>query len=79
MIASITLPLAVAGHFHAGHAHSGHAHAGHVYGGHWATLLFLTPILIGIALIAVQSVRDRWRGIQPAADPDSADPLPLER
>ena len=68
MIASIAPPLA--------HAHAGHGHAGHL-----VTLLYLAPILIGIALVAVQSVRDRRRGIQPAARPDSPYPLgdPLER
>ncbi len=41
------------------------------HAGHWATsLLALAPILIGIALVAVQSVRDRRRGIQPDADAD---------
>jgi hypothetical protein len=39
--------------------------------GHWTTsLLYLAPILIVIALLAVQSVRDRRRGMQPAADAD---------
>jgi hypothetical protein len=50
VIASITPPL---------------AHAGH-----WTTtLLSLAPIVIAIALVAVQSVRGRRRGIQPPAPP----------
>ena len=62
VIASITPPL---------------AHAGH-----WAaSLLYLAPILIVTALLAVQSVRDRRRSMQPAADPHCPDPAgdPLER
>lgn len=52
------------------------------HAGHWATsLLFLAPILIVIALVAVQSVRDRRRVMQPAADADWPDRPgdPLER
>jgi hypothetical protein len=42
------------------------------HAGHWAaSLLYLAPILIVIALVAVQSVRDRRRGTQPAADADA--------
>ena len=62
VIASITPPL---------------AHAGH-----WTTTaLSLAPILIAIAMMAVQSVRDRRRSVQPAADADWPDPPsdPLER
>jgi hypothetical protein len=53
------------------------AHTGHVA----VTVLYLVPILFAIALIAVQSVRDRRRGMQPAADADWPDPPgdPLER
>ncbi|MDA0166027.1 hypothetical protein OM076_37530 [Solirubrobacter ginsenosidimutans] len=46
------------------------AHAGHV----WPTLLSLVPILFAIALLAVQSVRDRRRGRQPADTADWPDP-----
>jgi hypothetical protein len=52
------------------------------HAGHWAaSLLYLAPILIVIALVAVQSVRDRRRGMQPAADADWPAPPgdPLER
>jgi hypothetical protein len=52
------------------------------HAGHWAaSLLYLTPILIVIALVAIQSVRDRRRGIQPAVDADRPNPAgaPLER
>jgi hypothetical protein len=52
------------------------------HAGHWAaSLLYLAPILIVIALVGFQSVRDRRRGIQPAADADVPDPpaTPLER
>lgn len=45
------------------------------HAGHWAaSLLYLAPVLIAIALIAFQSVRDRRRGTQPAADADWPDP-----
>jgi hypothetical protein len=45
------------------------------HAGHWATsLLFLAPILIAIALLAVQSLRDRRRPMEPAADADWHDP-----
>jgi hypothetical protein len=45
------------------------------HAGHWAaSLLYLAPILFVIALVAVQSVRDRRRGMQPAADPHWPDP-----
>jgi hypothetical protein len=52
------------------------------HAGHWAaSLLYLAPILIVIALLAVQSVRDRRRGMQPAADAGYPNPAgdPLER
>jgi hypothetical protein len=43
--------------------------------GHWAaSLAYLVPILIAIALVTVQSVHDRRRGTQPAADADSPGP-----
>jgi len=52
------------------------------HAGHWATpLLFVAPILIVIALIAVQTVRDRRRGTRPTGDADRPDRPhePLER
>jgi hypothetical protein len=45
--------------------------------GHWAaSLAYLVPIVVAIALVTVQSVRDRRRGAPPAADPDWTDPRP---
>jgi hypothetical protein len=51
------------------------AHAGNPA----VSLLYLAPILIGIALVAVQSVRDRRRDRQPAADAPESPGDPLER
>jgi hypothetical protein len=50
------------------------------HAGHWtSSLLYLAPILFVIALVAVQSVRDRQRDMQPAADAPEPPDDPVER